>query len=162
MLSFKYSIFRKSPTKPARKSLKTSATPEKSQQINDFFKKTPTKDESKDNDPEKPVTKGSSAKKSKKSEEKPTKKKSPAVTKEKSSPAVKKEKSLSPKKTEEGDPDEKEPSSSKQEESATTSSEPEKTLKLQTAGAGQKGSDYNPGKKNYHPIKDAFWKKGEK
>ncbi|XP_055522822.1 DNA ligase 1 isoform X2 [Wyeomyia smithii] len=24
------------------------------------------------------------------------------------------------------------------------------------------GTDYNPGKKNYHPINDAFWKKGEK
>ncbi|KAG5681548.1 hypothetical protein PVAND_010968 [Polypedilum vanderplanki] len=35
-------------------------------------------------------------------------------------------------------------------------------LKLQSAGSGQKGSDYNPGKKNYHPINDAFWKKGEK
>lgn len=35
-------------------------------------------------------------------------------------------------------------------------------LKLQSAGSGVKGSDYNPGKKHYHPIKDAFWKKGEK
>lgn len=35
-------------------------------------------------------------------------------------------------------------------------------LKLQSAGSSVKGSDYNPGKKNYHPIKDAFWKKGEK
>lgn len=33
-------------------------------------------------------------------------------------------------------------------------------LKIQSANA--KGSDYNPGIKNYHPIKDAFWKKGEK
>lgn len=33
-------------------------------------------------------------------------------------------------------------------------------LKIQSADA--KGADYNPGKKNYHPINDAFWKKGEK
>ena len=38
----------------------------------------------------------------------------------------------------------------------------EKSMKLQTVGAGQKGADYNPAKKNYHPIDDAFWKKGEK
>lgn len=35
-------------------------------------------------------------------------------------------------------------------------------LKLQAAGAGGKGADYNPGKKRYHPIDDAFWKRGEK
>lgn len=40
--------------------------------------------------------------------------------------------------------------------------EDQNVLKLQSAGSGQKGSDYNPGKKHYHPIKDAFWKKGEK
>lgn len=33
-------------------------------------------------------------------------------------------------------------------------------LKIQSADT--KGADYNPGKKNYHPINDAFWKKGEK
>lgn len=33
-------------------------------------------------------------------------------------------------------------------------------LKIQSGDV--KGSDYNPAKKNYHPIKDAFWKKGEK
>lgn len=37
-----------------------------------------------------------------------------------------------------------------------------KTLKVQTAGAGQAGADYNPSKKKYHPIDDAFWKRGEK
>ncbi|EJY57894.1 AAEL017566-PA [Aedes aegypti] len=32
------------------------------------------------------------------------------------------------------------------------------------SGSGSKvdGADYNPGKKNYHPINDAFWKKGDK
>ncbi|CAG9804144.1 unnamed protein product [Chironomus riparius] len=40
--------------------------------------------------------------------------------------------------------------------------EEQNVMKLQSAGSGQKGSDYNPGKKHYHPIKDAFWKKGEK
>lgn len=33
-------------------------------------------------------------------------------------------------------------------------------LKIQSADS--KGADYNPSKKNYHPINDAFWKKGEK
>jgi hypothetical protein len=37
-----------------------------------------------------------------------------------------------------------------------------KTIKIQSAGAGQAGADYNPSKKKYHPINDAFWKRGEK
>lgn len=37
-----------------------------------------------------------------------------------------------------------------------------KEIKVQQAGAGEKGSSYNPGKSNYHPIDDAFWKHGEK
>jgi DNA ligase 1 len=37
-----------------------------------------------------------------------------------------------------------------------------KILKIQSAGAGQAGASYNPSKKNYHPIDDAFWKHGEK
>lgn len=37
-----------------------------------------------------------------------------------------------------------------------------KMLKIQSAGGGQTGADYNPGKKRYHPIDDAFWKHGEK
>ncbi|XP_055389751.1 DNA ligase 1 isoform X2 [Condylostylus longicornis] len=37
-----------------------------------------------------------------------------------------------------------------------------KELKVQSAGSGQKGADYNPSKPQYHPIKDAFWEKGEK
>lgn len=56
---------------------------------------------------------------------------------------------------------------STEEKKVLETSSPEKKsdsnfLKIQSAGAGQKGSDYNPGKKNYNPIKDAFWKKGEK
>jgi len=35
-------------------------------------------------------------------------------------------------------------------------------IELKSAGQGQKGADYNPGKKNYHPIDDAFWERGEK
>lgn len=35
-----------------------------------------------------------------------------------------------------------------------------KTLKIQSAA--QAGADYNPSKKKYHPINDAFWKHGEK
>lgn len=38
-----------------------------------------------------------------------------------------------------------------------------KQAKEQSAGgAGPTGSEYNPAKANYHPIKDAFWKHGEK
>lgn len=37
-----------------------------------------------------------------------------------------------------------------------------KTLKIQSAGAGQAGADYNPSKKKYHPVNDAFWKRGDK
>lgn len=37
-----------------------------------------------------------------------------------------------------------------------------KVIKIQTAGAGQAGADYNPGKKNYNAIDDAFWGHGEK
>jgi thiol:disulfide interchange protein len=37
-----------------------------------------------------------------------------------------------------------------------------KTIKVQSAGAGQAGADYNPRKKHYHPVDDAFWKRGEK
>lgn len=37
-----------------------------------------------------------------------------------------------------------------------------KTLKIQSAGAGLAGADYNPSKKKYHPVDDAFWKHGEK
>jgi hypothetical protein len=36
-----------------------------------------------------------------------------------------------------------------------------KTLKIQNT-VGEKGSDYNPAKKNYHPIEDAFWERGKK
>lgn len=37
-----------------------------------------------------------------------------------------------------------------------------KTLQVKSAGAGQAGADYNPSRKNYHPVNHAFWKKGEK
>lgn len=45
---------------------------------------------------------------------------------------------------------------------AEETKEEEKTLKVQSAGAGQAGSDYNPSKRRYHPINDAFWKRGDK
>lgn len=56
----------------------------------------------------------------------------------------------------------------KTEETSPESKSPEKViapvkeLKLQTAGQGQKGADFDPSKRNYHPIDDAFWKRGEK
>lgn len=36
-----------------------------------------------------------------------------------------------------------------------------KDLKVQSAGEGHDGADYNPAKSKYHPIDDAFWKLGE-
>lgn len=35
-------------------------------------------------------------------------------------------------------------------------------LKISLAGEGKKGADYNPAKKNYEPIRDAFWTATEK
>ena len=37
-----------------------------------------------------------------------------------------------------------------------------KEVKLQSSGADQEDTDYNPGKSKYHPINDAFWKHNEK
>lgn len=38
----------------------------------------------------------------------------------------------------------------------------ERTVKVQDAGQGLSGADYDPSKKKYDPIKDAFWKRDEK
>lgn len=43
-----------------------------------------------------------------------------------------------------------------------TNNDGKKELKLQVAGQGQTGADYDPSKRKYHPIKDAFWKKDDK
>lgn len=37
-----------------------------------------------------------------------------------------------------------------------------KEMKVQAAGSGHKGVDYNPAKAKYHPVDDAFWNEGEK
>lgn len=37
-----------------------------------------------------------------------------------------------------------------------------KEMKVQAAGAGHKGVDYNPAKAKYHPVDDAFWNEGDK
>ncbi|XP_049537385.1 DNA ligase 1 isoform X2 [Anopheles darlingi] len=42
-----------------------------------------------------------------------------------------------------------------------TSTKKEPTANGKASSSGD-GSDYDPGKKNYHPIKDAFWKKGDR
>jgi DNA ligase-1 len=78
----------------------------------------------------------------------PLKKTSPEKTPTKKSPELKVEK--------------KSPEKSPEKPKSEKKKRPEKTLKLQTVGAGQKGADYNPRKSKYHPINDAFWKKGEK
>lgn len=51
---------------------------------------------------------------------------------------------------------------SKEEAEEELKKDESKTLKIQSAGAGQAGADYNPSKKKYHPVNDAFWKHGEK
>lgn len=38
----------------------------------------------------------------------------------------------------------------------------QKDMKLQSVEETSNGSSYDPGKSNYHPIKDCFWKHGEK
>lgn len=38
----------------------------------------------------------------------------------------------------------------------------QKDLKLQSSEELSNGASYDPGKSNYHPIKDCFWKHGEK
>lgn len=96
--------------------------------------------------------------------------KSPAATKKQSkSPAAAKKSEKSPKVEEskvkdevaERSPENK-PANGQAKKDETGSKDDGKTLKVQSAGAGQAGSDYNPSKKNYHPINDAFWKHGEK
>lgn len=37
-----------------------------------------------------------------------------------------------------------------------------KEVKLQSSEGTSDGSSYDPGKANYNPIKDCFWKHGEK
>lgn len=37
-----------------------------------------------------------------------------------------------------------------------------KEIKLQLPGQGSKGAEYDPLQTKYHPINDAFWKKGDK
>lgn len=38
----------------------------------------------------------------------------------------------------------------------------QKEMKLQSTEGASDGLSYDPGKSNYHPIKDCFWKHGEK
>lgn len=38
----------------------------------------------------------------------------------------------------------------------------QKDMKLQSIESTSDGTSYDPGKSNYHPIKDCFWKHGEK
>lgn len=35
-------------------------------------------------------------------------------------------------------------------------------MKISVAGEGKAGADYDPGRKKYHPITDAFWKNGDR
>lgn len=110
---------------------------------------------------------------SKKAKTSPKTPKAVSVKKEKSSPAVAKKEKSSPAiiKTEsavKSESPENKPLNGQSKEVDEKPIEDEvkkdegKVLKIQSAGAGQAGADYNPSKKNYHPINDAFWKQGEK
>ncbi|XP_055913260.1 DNA ligase 1-like isoform X2 [Eupeodes corollae] len=161
---------------PAKKQSLVSKSPEKL--VKSDPESTPTKPEKKS--PPKSVKKTpASEKKSKKSSPKASK-----VKKETKSPTpvkdskAKKANNGSTKVKEDKEEEEKTPKESKSEEETPSkekvkdekTSPPSKTeekvtlkeLKLQTAGQGQKGADYDPSKRNYHPINDAFWKRGEK
>ncbi|XP_029710593.1 DNA ligase 1 isoform X2 [Aedes albopictus] len=125
-----------------------------------------------------PETKTKPESKSKKTVED---KKSPKTSSKKSSPKDKKppkqEKSPSSKDVETTKEVKKESESPKKVESKPVDVKDKTTnvMSFFTSASGKKdassggssgskvdGADYNPGKKNYHPINDAFWKKGEK
>ncbi|XP_055304150.1 DNA ligase 1 isoform X2 [Sitodiplosis mosellana] len=115
----------------------------------------------------------------------PAKKKTPAKTKtpktnekvtaKKASPPAKspvkvKAEAQSPAKVEEEKTDEKMDTTSSPSPTKVKDEKPKphpffskpKDIKLQTADDTSDGASYNPGKANYHPIKDCFWKHGEK
>lgn len=103
-----------------------------------------------------------SLKKSKKSRTVKTPKESPSQKKPKSPPPLKSPKPEALTKIEvKSESPEKKPKNGQSDE-IVEEKDDSKTLKIQSAGAGQAGADYNPSKKKYHPIKDAFWKRGEK
>lgn len=64
----------------------------------------------------------------------------------------------------ENDVDKKPETSPKEEKPKPVTINPFFTSKKDEKSTGNKedGASYNPGKTNYHPIKDAFWKYGEK
>jgi DNA ligase 1 len=131
------SLRKSSPKEPERKSLKLETEPKSKKKVK-----------------ESPKTPKAASASKKKSE-------STAVSKKKAaSPAVKTE-----------SPENKPLNGQSKEESESTTTTKEekevkkddgKVLKIQSAGAGQAGADYNPSKKNYNPINDAFWNHGEK
>lgn len=95
----------------------------------------------------------------------PKQTKTPAKTiKDESPKSAKKEKS--PDEVDEGEtsPITKQPASAETEKPKAISSffTSKKEMKVQSAGAGHKGVDYNPAKAKYHPVDDAFWNEGEK
>lgn len=63
-------------------------------------------------------------------------------------------------------PEEKKKPEPKDKEQSETKPKPinpfERTVKIQNAGQGLAGADYDPSSKKYDPIKSAFWKRGEK
>lgn len=164
-------VFKRSPP-TKRKSTSTVVKQEEpspgkeNQNEKDITKKTETPKKT----PAKTVTKTPAKKTPAKASAKAAKKTSPSAK----SPAMIKTEAVTPAKVKEEKSDEK------SDEKMNTSSSPSPTkvkdekpkphpfftkpkdLKLQTADETSDGASYNPGKANYHPIKDCFWKHGEK
>lgn len=131
-----------SPPNVGHDKIKKTETPKKTPN-----KKTPTK--------KTPTEKKSLKSNEKAKAKKVTPKKSPSKTESKSSSEVKVE-----------EDDEKSETSTAMAKEEKPKINPfftkQKDIKLQSAEDTSNGSSYNPGKANYHPVKDCFWKYGEK
>lgn len=118
-----------------------------------------------------PKAKKETSPKAKKKETSPKVKKeatTPKVKKEESSPKTEEKKTIA-KKDEQSDTNSPEKESLKDPEEKSPENEKPKpinpfarTVKIQNAGQGLAGADYDPSAKKYDPIKNAFWKRGDK
>ncbi|XP_058444785.1 DNA ligase 1 isoform X2 [Malaya genurostris] len=136
------------PTEQVKTEVKKEISPKKSPTIEKKAKKSSSKEK---------TPKGSSKKKNSKDEKKDAADEGSKIKKEIETP--KKEKNESPKK-EKTSEDTKDKASNVM--SFFTSTNKDVGSSSGNAPKAEGGTDYNPGKKNYHPINDAFWKQGEK
>lgn len=132
-------------TKPIKKEPDSKKTPKPSSSSSKSKSKTTVKEEKKT--PK--STSKSSKKESPKSTEKEVKKEQPEVKREPSASPTKKETSV----------DTKDKAANVM--SFFTSAKKEAVAASSSASKND-GTEYNPGRKGYHPLNDAFWKKGEK